>query len=40
MILDTLRFRLILSHVIPLLVIIPVVGIALVYTLETRLLLV
>lgn len=38
--LSTLRFRLILSHVVPLLVIIPVVGIALVYTLETRLLLV
>ena len=40
MILNTLRFRLILSHVIPLLVIIPVVGIALVFTLETRVLLV
>lgn len=40
MMLSTLRFRLILSHVVPLLVIIPVVGIALVYTLETRVLLV
>lgn len=40
MMLNTLRIRLILSHVVPLLVIIPVVGIALVYTLETRVLLV
>jgi signal transduction histidine kinase len=40
MILNTLRFRLILSHVIPLLVIIPVVGIALVYVLETQVLLI
>jgi two-component system sensor histidine kinase BaeS len=40
MISDTLRIRLILSHVLPLLLIIPVVGIALVYTIETRVLLV
>lgn len=38
--LDTLRNRLILSHVLPLMVIIPIVGVALVYTLETRVLLV
>ncbi len=35
----TLRSRLILSHVLPLLVIIPLMGIALVYVLETRVLL-
>ncbi len=38
--LNSLRQRLILSHVLPLLVIIPIMGIALVYTLETRVLLV
>lgn len=38
--LDTLRNRLILSHVLPLMLIIPIVGVALVYTLETRVLLV
>jgi two-component system sensor histidine kinase BaeS len=38
--LRTLRLRLILSHVLPLLLIIPLMGIALVYTLETRVLLV
>jgi two-component system sensor histidine kinase BaeS len=37
--LRTLRRRLILSHVLPLLVIIPLTGIALVYVLETRVLL-
>ena len=35
----TLRNRLILSHVLPMLVIIPLIGIALVYILETRILL-
>jgi two-component system sensor histidine kinase BaeS len=35
----TLRRRLILSHIIPLVVIIPIMGIALIYTLETRVLL-
>lgn len=38
--LDTLRNRLILSHVLPLMLIIPIVGVALVYTLERRVLLV
>jgi two-component system sensor histidine kinase BaeS len=37
--LDTLRRRLILSHTLPLLVIIPLMGIALIYVLETRVLL-
>jgi signal transduction histidine kinase len=37
--LSTLRRRLILSHVLPLLVVIPVLGIALIYVLETRVLL-
>ena len=37
--LNTLRQRLILSHILPLLVIIPIVGIALIYTLETTVLL-
>jgi hypothetical protein len=37
--LRTLRNRLILSHVLPLLVIIPLTGIALIYVLETRVLL-
>jgi two-component system sensor histidine kinase BaeS len=36
---STLRRRLILSHVLPLLVIIPVMGIALIYVLETKVLL-
>jgi two-component system sensor histidine kinase BaeS len=35
---DTLRQRLILSHVLPLLIIIPVLGIALIYVLETQIL--
>jgi two-component system sensor histidine kinase BaeS len=39
MMLNTLRRRLILSHVLPLLVIIPLIGIALIYVLETRILL-
>jgi signal transduction histidine kinase len=34
--LNTLRNRLVLSHVLPLLVIIPILGVALVYMLETR----
>jgi two-component system sensor histidine kinase BaeS len=38
--LRTLRWRLILSHVLPLLVIIPIIGIALIYVLETRIVLV
>jgi signal transduction histidine kinase len=38
--LNTLRFRLILSHLLPLAVIIPLMGLVLVYTLETRVLLV
>jgi signal transduction histidine kinase len=38
--LSTLRRRLVLSHVLPLLVIIPLVGIALVYVLETQVVLV
>ena len=37
--LDTLRRRLILSHILPLLLIIPVVGIALIYVLESQVLL-
>ena len=37
--LATLRRRLILSHIVPLLVVIPLVGIALIYTLETQVLL-
>ena len=37
--LRTLRWRLILSHVLPLLVIIPIIGIALIYVLETRIIL-
>jgi two-component system sensor histidine kinase BaeS len=37
--LSTLRRRLILSHVLPLLLIIPLIGIALIYVLETRILL-
>jgi two-component system sensor histidine kinase BaeS len=37
--LNTLRQRLILSHVLPLLIVIPVMGIALIYVLETRVLL-
>ena len=37
--LSTLRARLIVSHVLPLLIIIPLVGLALVYVLETRVLL-
>jgi signal transduction histidine kinase len=39
-VLGTLRQRLILSHVLPLLVIIPVIGITLIYLLETRVLMV
>jgi two-component system sensor histidine kinase BaeS len=39
MMLRTLRWRLILSHVLPLLVIIPIIGIALIYVLETRIVL-
>jgi two-component system sensor histidine kinase BaeS len=38
--LNSLRFRLILSHVLPLVVIIPLMGLVLVYTLETKVLLV
>lgn len=34
--LKTLRNRLILSHVLPLLIIVPLMGVALIYTLETR----
>ena len=37
--LRTLRWQLILSHVLPLLVIIPIIGIALIYVLETRIVL-
>jgi sensor histidine kinase regulating citrate/malate metabolism len=37
--LNTLRQRLILSHVLPLLIVVPVMGIALIYVLETRVLL-
>lgn len=37
--LKTLRQRLILSHILPLLVIVPIMGIALIYTLETKVLL-
>jgi two-component system sensor histidine kinase BaeS len=37
--LRTLRWRLVLSHVLPLLVIIPIIGIALIYVLETRIIL-
>ena len=37
--LRTLRARFILSHVLPLAIIIPVMGIALIYVLETRVLL-
>ena len=36
MLLDTLRRRLVLSHVLPLLVIIPIMGITLIYVLETN----
>ncbi len=36
---NSLRFRLVLSHILPLLVMIPLVGIALVYVVETRVLL-
>jgi two-component system sensor histidine kinase BaeS len=36
---DSLRFRLVLSHILPLLVMIPLVGIALVYVVETQVLL-
>ena len=36
---DSLRFRLVLSHILPLLVMIPLMGIALVYVIETRVLL-
>jgi two-component system sensor histidine kinase BaeS len=36
---DSLRFRLVLSHILPLLVMIPLVGIALVYVIETQVLL-
>ncbi|MBN1221109.1 MAG: HAMP domain-containing histidine kinase [Anaerolineae bacterium] len=39
MMLRTLRWRLILSHVLPLLVIVPIIGIALIYVLETRIVL-
>jgi two-component system sensor histidine kinase BaeS len=39
MLLDTLRRRLVLSHVLPLLVIIPIMGITLIYVLETHILL-
>jgi signal transduction histidine kinase len=39
MLLDTLRRRLVLSHVLPLLVIIPIMGITLIYVLETNVLL-
>jgi two-component system sensor histidine kinase BaeS len=39
MLLDTLRRRLVLSHVLPLLVIIPIMGITLIYVLETNILL-
>ncbi len=38
MLLDTLRRRLVLSHVLPLLVIIPIMGITLIYVLETNVL--
>ena len=38
--LSTLRSRLILSHILPLLIVVPLMGIALIYTMETRLLLV
>ena len=37
--LRALRWQLILSHVLPLLVIIPIIGIALIYVLETRIVL-
>jgi len=37
--LRTLRWQLILSHVLPLLVIVPIIGIALIYVLETRIVL-
>ena len=37
--LPTLRSRLILSHILPLLIIVPLMGIALIYTMETRVLL-
>jgi hypothetical protein len=36
---DSLRFRLVLSHILPMLVMIPLVGIALVYVIETQVLL-
>jgi two-component system, OmpR family, sensor histidine kinase BaeS len=36
---DSLRFRLVLSHILPLLVMIPLMGIALVYVIETRVIL-
>ncbi len=39
MLLDTLRRRLVMSHVLPLLVIIPIMGITLIYVLETNILL-
>jgi two-component system sensor histidine kinase BaeS len=39
MLLDTLRRRLVLSHILPLLVIIPIMGITLIYVLETNVLL-
>ncbi len=35
----SLRSRLILSHILPLLIVIPVIGIALIYSLETQVLL-
>ena len=37
--LDSLRNRLVLSHIVPMLIMIPLVGIALVYLLETQVLL-
>ena len=36
---DSLRFRLVLSHILPMLVLIPLLGIALVYVIETQVLL-
>jgi hypothetical protein len=36
---NTLRHRLILSHVLPLIIIIPVLGVVLIYVLETQVLL-
>jgi hypothetical protein len=39
MMINTMRGRLVLSHVLPLLVMVPLMGIALIYVLETRVLL-